>query len=194
VLDAYVTSYFNAWIDYRGLYRDPRTVRYWVAFIARFFGSPQSFERLRVDYPDGRVIVPVRDPVSWYASARAHDKSYGPVDAAISMWLQSNETVLRLAARDPEVFLFVPFEDLIERTEPAVRRIEAFLDLPHDQAALEPTFNGMPVPSDSSFGAKLGIDRTAVDRSTSVEEAARDAIRTATGDVYRQLGERARIP
>ena len=194
VIDVYATSYFNAWVDYRDLYREPLEIRYWVAFIARFFHEPEHLKRLRADYPDGRIIVPVRDPVSWYASARAHHRSYASVDVAIALWMQSNVTVLRQATEHESAFLFVSFEDLIRRTKSAVKRIEGFLGLPHDPAAFTPTFNGLPVASDSSFGAKVGIDHTALDRSMHVDKETCNTIRRATAEVYRNLIELCRLP
>ena len=34
VLDVYVSSYFNAWLDYQDLYRNSDTVKYWSVFSA----------------------------------------------------------------------------------------------------------------------------------------------------------------
>jgi hypothetical protein len=70
VLDAYATSYFNAWLDYGGLYK--RKADFWVAFIPRFLVESDNAARFFADYPDGRLIIPVRDPVSWPAVTRAN--------------------------------------------------------------------------------------------------------------------------
>lgn len=191
VLDAYVTSYFNAWLDYGGLYRDPATVKYWMAFIPRFLADPNNVTAFFSDYPDGRMIVPIRDPVSWYASARAHEDQYADLDAALSLWLTCNNNALDAAEAAPERFLFVRLEGLIAKTRRNLRRITEFLGVDEHPATLQPTFNGMPVVSDSSFGSVTGIDPTALDRSDRVNDEAQARIRSRTRKVYARMLARA---
>jgi hypothetical protein len=191
VLDHYATSYFNAWLDYAGLYRDPDSVKYWAAFAARVLIDFDNVVRFFQDYPDGRMLVPLRDPVSWYASARAHDGNYGDLDEALDLWLRCNENAIRAAQGHPEQIVFFRFEDVVARTRPTMAAVLQQLRLAFEPATLEPTFNGMPVISDSSFGAKYGIDRTAVARGDELPPAQRKHIRRRTGDMVALLRARA---
>jgi hypothetical protein len=193
ILDHYITSYFNAWIDYAGLYRRADTVKYWVAFTAGLMIDGANYDCIRNDYPDGRFIIPVRDPINWYASAREHAAAFADVHTAIGRWLRCNENTLDVALRRPDAFHFVRFEDLVTDLKPALRLLMRFLGLPYEDCLLTPTFNGMPVASDSSFGAKYGIDREAADRSHLVSASDRAIIREKTSALYSRLLDRVAV-
>ncbi len=193
VLDHYATSYFNAWLDYRGLYREVEA-KYWLAFIARFLIDERSADRFFSDYPDGHLIIPVRDPVSWYASAYAHSEEYREVNLAIDLWLLCNRHALAAKARFPTRVVFVLFEDLIARPRATLRSLLGRIDLDFEPATMKPTFNQMPIMSDSSFGSKHGIDRSAIDRASHLPRETISTVRARTGEVYRCLKQHAIRP
>jgi len=190
VLDHYITSYFNAWIDYAGLYREPERVKYWIAFLPRLLIDAANFDRFVTDYPDGRLIVPVRDPVSWYASARAHTAEYANVENALALWETCAANALACAGRNPGIFHFVKFEDLVRSPKPTLERLVRFLGLSWEDCLAEPTFNGMSVVSDSSFGSRFGIDLGAADRTGQLDRSLADTIRARTEVSYGQLLDR----
>ena len=187
VLDAYVTAYFNAWLDYRGLYRPAGQVKYWAAFAARLLATPGALEAYLADYPDGRVITPVRHPVSWYASARLHAAQYEDPAEAAELWVQCNRTILEGVRRRPDLIMLVQLEDLVTDTEASMRAVVRFLGVDFEPVLLRPTFNGMDVASDSSFGPRYGIDPSSRDRASEVEPHARDLIEEKTGALYAQI-------
>jgi len=125
--------------------------------------------------------------VSWFASARAHRPKFAEVDKALQVWIACNEHVLSAAEPNPGLFLFVQFENLVQRTEPSIRRIASFLGIEFSPCLLSPTFNGMSIASDSSFGSRFGIDRSAVDRSDAVDATMQAAIRGRTEAIYQRL-------
>jgi Sulfotransferase family len=192
VLDAYATSYFNAWLDYAGLYR--RKADYLVAFIPRFLIDAENAVRFFRDYPDGRLIVPVLDPVNWYASALGHTSEYRDVDHAVDLWLRCNENAVATADAFPGQVTFVQFEDLVARPSATVASLLDRLNLSPEPSNLRPTFNGMLVASDSSFGAKFGIDRTVLDRAALVPPGTRAFLREQTEETYSNLKARAERP
>ena len=192
ILDSYITSYFNAWLDYQGLYRPPAQIRYWVSFAARLLAMPGNIERFLADYPDGKAMIVLRDPVSWFASARRHSNEYEEVSAAMSLWTGTHSVLLDGIRRHPRQFLVVRFEDLVSDPRRVMERVVSFLGIRFEECLLRPTFNGMPIPSDSSFGSKIGIDRTTLDRTYDVDAAAAKAIRQATDPVYAALSGCAR--
>jgi hypothetical protein len=191
-LDLYVTSYFNAWLDYQGLYRDPDAVKYWVCFGARVLSQPGNFDRFLEDYPDGKAITVIRDPVSWYASARRHSTEYEDPAAAAMLWRGSFEGILRNVREQPERTLVVSLEDTISQPRTVMTRVAAFLGIEFEPCLLVPTFNGIAIQSDSSFGSKYGLDATAIDRRDRVPREVRTALMDVTGPVYEELLRLAR--
>ncbi len=186
-LDAYATSYFNSWLDYQGLYRSPRSVRYWSCFAARLLSKPGNVAAFFADYPDGKVITVLREPVSWYASARRHSHEYADPAAAAELWYESYSRLRDDLEEHEGRYLMLGFEETVEDTEAAMRRVAAFLGIKYRKSMLVPTFNGLPIRSDSSFGARIGVDSSARDRSHDVSEEARNYIQKRAGDLHKSL-------
>ncbi len=184
-LDAYVTSYFNAWLDYQGLYKG--APRYWAGFVPRLFASLANQDAFAADYPDGRIITPVRDPASWYASARLHSPGYADPEAAIGLWLQANEAILSGLERRPDMILLVEHARVVSDTPGAMQAVARFLGVGFEPALLVPTFNGIPVTSNSSFGARYGVDPASADRSDRLEPEIRGLIESRTAAVQGRL-------
>src|SRR5205823_13696402 len=119
VLDAYFTSYFNAWLDNHNLYTGPKRIV--TAFAPRLAMKHSSVARLFADYPDGCLISIVREPRSWYASIRGH-VGYSDVDNALGRWRMSAEATLDAARLYGEPVLVVTYEQLALETEATVVR------------------------------------------------------------------------
>src|SRR5262245_17672216 len=62
VLDAYFTSYFNAWINMRSRIQQAKFIAGFVPMMAADKGNMDAFWRA---YPDGYLISIVRSPLSW---------------------------------------------------------------------------------------------------------------------------------
>lgn len=187
VIDAYMTSYFNAWIDYQGAHRDPADVRYWAAFVPRLAGDVASFQRFSNDYPEGKLVTVVRDPVSWFASARRHSTDYENAEAAALLWRDNYSGIRENARSAPDKFLFIGFEQLVSDTEAAMRRLCAFLDIAFEPCLLHPTFNGLSIKSDSSFGGRHGVDKSAVNRRNQVSADETAAVTRIAMELYDEL-------
>src|SRR5207248_5021030 len=131
VLDAYMTAYFNSWLDNQNLYgMDKRWV---VAFSPWLATEADDRTRYFEDYPDGRLIRVVRDPWGWYASARASKPGpYGQLETAMEHWRRS--TIASVAAKRDygDRVLLVRFERLVRDTRDTMAAIMSFLgiDLP----------------------------------------------------------------
>lgn len=149
ILDKYLTSFFNAWSDYQNLYRSPK--KYVVAFTPRINMQHDSSARFFRDYPHGRMITIVRDPATWYASARQHMKEYKDLEAAMTNWRKSVTASLKLAQRKSRQVLLVLFDPLVTETHRSMRKICDALGLTWDERLCNPTFNGMPIKANSSF-------------------------------------------
>ena len=163
VLDAYLTALFNAWLDYQNLYATPK--RWVTCFVPRLVMHPDSLERYFADYPDGMLITIVRHPGSWFASASRHTFSADPVEA-LQHWIDSTRASLAAADRYGERVTVILFEDLVLHTEATMRAICARVGLTFAPILQRPTYNSMPVLSNSSFHLTTEIDSAVTQRKT----------------------------
>ncbi len=143
VLDAYFTSYFNAWLDNQNLYTGPKKAV--TGFTPRLAMDPENRDRFFAAYPDGRLVAIVRDPQSWWASAsRYSPRRFPDVEAALQLWRASTE-----AALDQRV-VAVTYERLIGQTEAVMAALAERVGIAMSQLLLQPTFNGRPIRANSA--------------------------------------------
>jgi len=89
-------------------------------------------------FPDAQFIHLVRDGRACAASLKRPPFSYSP-SRAIATWLNAMHAGRRAARKmPPERFLEIRYEDLVQRTEPTLRRLCSFLGEPFDPAMLHP--------------------------------------------------------
>jgi hypothetical protein len=161
LLDAYLTSVFNAWLDYQNLYRTPK--RWVTAFLPRLIMEPDGPARFFADYPDGLLVSLVREPGAWLASYSRHvGTEEGQV--TLDLWVQSTDASVRAKEARPDQVIVLLFEDLVHRTESVMRLLCARMDLAFSEVLLEPTYNSMPVLSDSSHVLTTHLDTQVTER------------------------------
>lgn len=147
VLNRYFSAYFAAWLD-----GPSPTGRSWIiGFEPGAIEKEGSMACFDVNYPDGRVLATIRDPWSWMVSARAWNVRFEQRDVAMRSWLRSTRAAIARKTARPNDTLLLSFEDLVLRTETAMRRAVAFLGIAFNQALIVPSLNGMPAQSNSSF-------------------------------------------
>jgi hypothetical protein len=156
VLDAYFTSYFNAWLDNHNLYTGAKKAV--VGFTPRLAMELDRVERLFGAYPDGLLISIVRDPRGWYASALRHRKYYADVEQSIGLWRASTEAALEAAARFADRVVVLTYEELLEDPEAVVSALAARIGIAMTPELLVPTFNGRPIRANSSEA----VERTGI--------------------------------
>jgi Sulfotransferase family len=150
VLDSYFTAYFNGWLNNQNL-NGSQPKRWITGFTPRMIVQSEYVDRFWTAYPDGRLISIVRNPRSWYASARVWSQEWRRIDWSIGQWCDGVSAAMRLKAERPDQVHLVAFEELVKNTEKSMRRIAKLLGLPFDPALVEPTFNRTPMPANSSF-------------------------------------------
>ncbi len=191
LLDAYFTSYFNAWLDNHNLYTGPKKVV--TAFAPRMNSKAASIEALFRVYPDGHLISLVREPRAWYNSARSQKATNVEVDDAIYRWRLSAQATIDAAERYGDRVVVLTYEDLVGDTEGVMRHLADRIGLSWSDVLLEPTFNGRPIRANSSDRVQQhGVLRN---RTT----AYRDALDPETiarvdelaGDLYEQARGRS---
>lgn len=183
VIDAYLTGYFNAWLDYRNLRTGPK--RWVTAFCPRRIGDDKKMLHLRRLWPDGRLISVVRDPVSWYASARRWSSEWADRDAAVQAWTGAVRTLEQRRHEFGDDLLVLAFEDLVSRTEATMRRLADWLGIAFAPELLQPTFNGWPIEANSSFALDgRGVERGPLERRATLESSDVAEIERATAEMY----------
>jgi len=156
VLDAYFTSYFNAWLDNQNLYTGRKKAV--VGFTPRLAMELERVERLFAAYPDGLLVSIVRDPRGWYASARRHRKYYADVEQSVGLWRTSTESAIEAAARFGERVVVLTYEQLLDDPEAVMSSLAARMGIEKTPDLLVPTFNSRPIRANSSDA----VERTGI--------------------------------
>ena len=189
VLNAYLTSLFNAWLDYQNLYRAPKQ---WVtAFQPRLImDGEKSLEGFFADYPDGLLVTIVREPGAWLASFSRHVGG-GSVEELLDLWLESAHASLRAHTEYPDRVVVLIFEDLVHNTAAVMRALAERMHIAFSDSLLEPTYNSMPVLSDSSHALATGIDPAVTGRHHGTLPAADlDAVARRAAPTFDEIRER----
>lgn len=152
ILSSFFKSIFAGWDNFTG--NRNGTV---VAF------SPALISKLAVDLParnryfaaGGRMITIVRDPGSWYLSARGHSSSYGG-NCLNKQYIPSVQAALGLAAKYPRQVFPIMFSELTTHPETVMRHLADALRLDFTPSLLMPTFNGELIQSNASYKSVKG--------------------------------------
>lgn len=183
-LNIYFSSYFNAWIDCK--LSDAK--KYITGFTPRLNMHPKSVERFFRDYPDGKLITVVRDPLGWYASAMKHAKKYKDVDKALELWRISAQSSVDLASKQPDKVKLVLFSNLIENTFDTMQKISLWLEIPFNKILLTPTFLRAPIKANSSYKVDSnGINKDATKREALLDKRIKDIINSRVGPLYESI-------
>jgi Sulfotransferase family len=173
--DVFMSAYFSAVLNLQESDNQKK--------IITAFGPPMSnafFE----DYPDGLMISICRQPADWYASAMRHRRPYADVEHAMEEWRKSAESAMDLKKRHPHHVVLIPFATLVADPSGVMRCLAERLGLAWHPILSTPTFNGMPIGSNSSFASVVGIDASAVRRRDSLEPELREHIEAQNLAVY----------
>jgi hypothetical protein len=184
VIDCYLTSYFNAWLDNHNLYPGPKRVV--VAFGPKMHIDAGGLGRFFDAYPDGTLISIVRDPRAWFASARTHKPIYAHLEPALDMWERSAEATIAAKERFGDRVIVLSFEDVILETEGTITAVAERLGVTMSAALLEPSFNGRPKNANSSHRVeRAGIltDRTQIYREV-LDASTIARIEARSGDLH----------
>jgi hypothetical protein len=185
VLNAYLTSYFNAWLDNQSLYPLPK--RAVVGFTPRLAMDLANVEKLFGAYPDGTLVSIVRDPRAWFWSAARHrPHHYGDLDTALELWKQSTDAAITAAGRFGERVLVLTYEQLVLEPEQTMRRVAERIGIGWSARLLQPTFNSYPIRANSS--ERIDDDGIVAERATAYRDSFDDAtlarITELAGDRY----------
>jgi|GEM_PF-2311265 len=181
ILNAYFDSFFDSWDGY------PETGQEkWIGgFTPRLLLNYGSLKRFWNDYPDGVLIAIVRNPFTWFASSRRHDKSYEPIENAIELWRCSTLSALVQAQVNPTRFHLMTYESLVKNTVLEMRVLAHRLGISFTPTLLEPTFRGMPIlPNSSYIVSKYGIHQQSLGTANLLSESERSYIKQEAFELY----------
>jgi len=186
VLDAYMTSYFGAWLNNQNYNGKKKFV---TAFTPRLSVMQENMDIFFEVYPDGRLISLIRDPKNWFPSALRHGpKLYGDLQLALSQWQESAQAMLRNKRRYSGRVCLITFEDLVTKTEAVMRYLAEFLDIEFKDILLVPTFNKLPIKAHTSFKVEnYGILNSTLSRYKTLTRSELDTIDEMTGKIYPQV-------
>ena len=186
VFDAYMTSYFSAWINNQNRLGPKKFITAFTPRLAMMQNNMKSFFEI---YPEGRLISVIRDPKNWFPSASRHraDK-YGEIHHALAQWQDSAKSMVENKRQYGDRVCIITFEDLVKRTDSVMHCLAGFLDLNFDTILLTPTFNKMPIKPNTSFRLENpGIMTSAVERYKTLSSEQLGIIRERTTDLYNQV-------
>jgi Sulfotransferase family len=164
LLDCYFTSYFNAWLDNRNL--QTGTKRWVVGFEPGVTRSMRRRAAVRELYPDGRIVSIVRDPWSWFASARRWEPRWRDRERALDHWCLTGGGAIKWRQTAKPDLRFIAFDDLLADPEAEMRRLAAWLEIEFRPELLQPTFNGQPIRANTSFAdVTTGISTRPLERA-----------------------------
>lgn len=111
---------------------------------------------LMAEFPEARMLHVVRHPFAVYASSRQalrNSRLPSSAEALVlrQMHLSYREAASRSVQSASDSYLLVRYEDLLEDTASGVHRMASFLGIQPLPIMTQPTTNGIPTPSNSSF-------------------------------------------
>jgi len=182
VLDAYMTSYFNAWRDNANLAGDKAAV---TAFSARLAMNKPDLDAFLRDYADGRLVTIVREPRGWFESSRRYQpERYEDVARAVKTWRRSTRSSLDAKKRHGGRVYVLSFEALVRETEETMRRLADWVGIGFSDELVTPTFNGQPIRADSSREvAAYGVQQDRAEPPP-LDEETRRALEAGTAELY----------
>ena len=188
VLDLFFTAFFNAWLNYQG---DLEKVAWIGAFAPRLAHDEENVTRFFECYRDGMLVQIVRDPASWYPSAKNHREAIkagrGP-EEIVDMWVASGQSMLRNREKHGARVIILRFEDLVGSTEKIMRRLAHELGIAFDPILLKPTFNGRVMSANSSFAVEQsGVISAPLSRKALLLDDERTLIERSCRMLYQRL-------
>jgi hypothetical protein len=186
VFDAYMTSYFGAWVNNQNIFGQKKVI---TAFTPRLANMPENMESYFDIYPDGKLISVIRDPKNWFPSAVRHNlDKYGDIRQALSQWNESAQSMLWNKARYGDRVCIINFDDLVRRTEAVMRYLSDFLNVQFDDILLTPTFNKIPIKPNTSFKLEdPGIIDSVLNRYKTLGQEELKVIEEITEKLYEKV-------
>jgi hypothetical protein len=194
-LNLFFTALFSAWLDYQGRYEPKRFVS---AFASMFSIERPSMAKFNEAYRDGSVISLLREPLGWYASVKQRSinvprkgqqiyaegiRIYGGFEEAEKGYIENADSILRNRQLLGSRLILIDYSALAKKTEAVMRHLADRLGIQFSDILLRPTFNRMPISSNTSFAGGASDSRSSILTEDDLSRI-RDGVMMAR---YRQL-------
>jgi hypothetical protein len=152
VLNAYFTSYFNAWLNMRASLQSAKII---TGFVPTLSSDPSNMERYWMAYPDGHFISILRSPLSWYPSYKKLKRNAKTdiLSTSCESWKSSTEAMFREKRLRPNQVTILCYDNLVTHTDRTMRMLCSRIGINFDTRLVTPTFNWEPIGSNSLFDA-----------------------------------------
>jgi hypothetical protein len=186
VFNAYMTSYFGAWLSNQNYCGRKKIVTAFTPWLSTIGENVEFFFEI---YPDGRLISLVRDPKNWFPFALRHlPQKYGDFEGAINQWEKSTRAMLHNKERYGDRICLVRFEDLVGKTAAVMGYLAEFLGIGFNEILLVPTFNKFPIKAHTSFKSENhGIVYGPLPRSSTLTGRQLGVIEKMVGETHTRV-------
>lgn len=169
VLDLFFTSFFATWRRRACVPSSQGLPAYYCGFAAGFAANTDAVLRYFEDYPDGHLVSLLRNPDNWLPSALKKETShrkFRDVQNALGVWRKSTDAMERNLDLYPGRVTVIDFSSLILNTRSVMEEFSTRLGIEFEDVLLNPSFEGLPIESNSSFQTTKGsIDPSVLLRS-----------------------------
>ena len=154
---SFMDVYFSAM--YESILSQKRYVglKYVCAFSPRALSVERDMDLFVDAYPDGKVIWIIRDPFTWYASAKKHSSRYSDLERSMGEWSENVKAALKMRAKYHEHIRLINFSSLLIDTSSTMAHLARFLQITFSERLLVPTFNNEMLTNDSSYEVTQGV-------------------------------------
>jgi hypothetical protein len=150
-LDNFFTAYFNAYLNcnHSNFYDRYKFIVASVPGLTLFNESISGFVR---DYPDGKLLVMIREPLLWWNSARHH--SINLKEKGLERYKTSLKNTIDACSQYPQNVFAVSFDNLVKNTEKSVKLILERFGLEFSNISTYPSNFPYYGKDNSTFGHK----------------------------------------
>lgn len=187
-LNNFFTAYFNAFLNcnHSNFYNGYKYVAVTVPGLTIFKDSIEGFFK---DYPNGKLLVVIRDPFLWWNSARNHTKRLKKFGLER---YQKTLTNTKWACDEYKNKVFaVSFDHLIKNTEKSMSSILQCTDLEFNAIATYPSNFPNYAIDNSTFGHKKtkSVLKEKIKRELNIPEADKSQIKSNIYPLYEEILE-----
>jgi hypothetical protein len=120
ILNHFFTAYFNAYLNcnHSNYYDKYKYIVASIPGLTLFENSINSFVK---DYPDGKVLVMIRDPLIWWNSARRHSDNLK--NKGLKRYEASLNNTINICDKYPRNIFVVSYDQLIKNSEDSIKLI-----------------------------------------------------------------------
>jgi uncharacterized protein (TIGR03032 family) len=143
VVSAWLDTFFASWRDGPGDTRD--------SVVGHCPVLALDWDLVLTDLPGARMVHVVRTPYAGFADTKRRRPGMS-AEGYAARWSLVNTVAALHAARRPEKFRVVRYEDLVHAPRETMTALAEWLGLEFDDALLAPTWNGKPLADMKPFG------------------------------------------